>query len=99
MPNAHSAPAAVTDASVAHETSGQARYLNVAVDRVVIDTGGLTTASASLAASIDRLALAIEKLSTDSADLGPAEKEVMLDATRLMQIVRAITGSASLTWA
>jgi len=56
------------------------QYMRVNIDRVVIDTEGLVIASGSLADSIDRLALAIQQLSTNSEALSAEEKEILLQA-------------------
>ena len=56
------------------------QFMSVNVDRVVIDTEGLTRASVRLAESIDELALALKKLSTDSEALSEEEKQVLLQA-------------------
>jgi hypothetical protein len=56
------------------------RYLAVNIDRVEINTEGLTIASAKLAESVNRLARAIEQLSTGSASLNAEEKQVLLAA-------------------
>ncbi|MCP4388546.1 MAG: hypothetical protein GY802_09630 [Gammaproteobacteria bacterium] len=50
------------------------------IDRVVIDTEGLVIASGSLADSIDRLALAIQQLSSNSEALSTEDKEILLKA-------------------
>ena len=55
-------------------------YLSINVDRVVVDSAGLAAASASLAGSIDRLGLAIEQLSVDSAALDDEQRQILLDA-------------------
>lgn len=54
--------------------------VSISIDRVVIDTEGLTRASARLAESIDRLALGLQQLSTDSEALDAEEKQVLLQA-------------------
>jgi len=61
------------------------QYLSVTVDRVEVDTAGLASASAVLAASIERLAIAIEQSSGESAALSDAEKQILLDAVRSAQ--------------
>jgi hypothetical protein len=73
--------AAASDADAAAAESARSQeYLSVSVDRVVVDTAGLATASVSLAGSIDRLALAIDQLSADSAALDDEQKKILLDA-------------------
>jgi len=47
---------------------------------VVVDTAGLAAASATLAGSVDRLALAIGQLSQDSSDLTEEQKQILLKA-------------------
>ncbi len=59
-----------------------AEYLNVNVERVVVDSSGLASASATLAGSVDRLALAIGQLSGDNADLSDEEKRILLEAVQ-----------------
>ncbi len=56
------------------------QYLEISVDKVVINTNGLVSASNTLADSIDALARAIVKLSADGAALTPQEREAMLGA-------------------
>ena len=74
------APAAVAETPPIGATSQSTEYLRIDVDRVVVDTAGLATASATLAESVDRLAAAIGQLSADDVDLSEAEKQVLLDA-------------------
>jgi Tfp pilus assembly protein PilO len=50
-----------------------------------VSTAGLANASATLATSIDRLALSISKLSEGGADLSDEEKKVLLDAVQSVQ--------------
>lgn len=70
------APAVAADEPVTQKR----QFMSVNVDRVVIDTEGLTRASVRLAESIDELALALNKLSTDSEALSEEEKQVLLQA-------------------
>ncbi len=56
------------------------QYMRVNIDRIVIDTEGVVIASGKLANSIDRLALAIQQLSTNSEALSEEEKEILLKA-------------------
>ena len=70
------APAIAADEPVTQKR----QFMSVNVDRVVIDTEGLTRASVRLAESIDELALALNKLSTDSEALSEEEKQVLLQA-------------------
>lgn len=74
------APAAVAESPPIRATSQSTGYLRIDVDRVVVDTAGLATASATLAESVDRLAAAIGQLSADDVDLSETEKQVLLDA-------------------
>ena len=70
-------------------------FLSVNVERVEVNTAGLANASATLAASIDRLALSIGKLSEGGADLSDDEKKVLLDAVKSVeQASTALTGLA-----
>jgi hypothetical protein len=68
---------AVESGTVAAEA---AEYVQINVDRVVVDTVGLETASTKLAGSVDRLALAIGQLSADDVDLSDADRQILLDA-------------------
>jgi len=74
----HAAMAA--DDAAADETNATPQYMRVNIDRVVIDTEGLVIASGSLADSIDRLALAIQQLSSNSEALSAEDKELLLKA-------------------
>lgn len=78
MVNVHAAPAA--DDAAADATNATQQYMRVNIDRVVIDTEGLVIASGSLAGSIDRLALAIQQLSSNSEALSAEDKEILLKA-------------------
>ena len=62
------------------ESTLSSEYLSISVDRVVVDTAGLAAASATLAGSVDGLALAIGQLSADSAGLNDEQKQILLDA-------------------
>jgi hypothetical protein len=62
------------------ESAQSAQYVSISVDRVVVDTAGLAAASATLAGSVDRLALAIGQLSEDSSDLTDEQKQILLQA-------------------
>jgi hypothetical protein len=66
--------------SVTDESAPAAGYVSISVDRVVVDTAGLAAASATLAGSVDRLALAIGQLSEGSSDLTDEQKQILLDA-------------------
>ena len=57
-------------------------YLRVDVDRVVIDTQGLIQASSALADSIERLALSIERLGSDSAAFADEDRARMMRAVQ-----------------
>ena len=72
--------AASAESPVVDETARPSEYLSISVDRVVVDTAGLATASATLAGSIDRLGLAIAQLSADSAELDDEQRQILLDA-------------------
>lgn len=61
-------------------TTESPQYMRVNIDRIVIDTEGVVIASGKLANSIDRLALAIKQLSTNSEALSEEEKEILLKA-------------------
>jgi len=78
--HAEIAPAAVANSPPIGATSQSTEYLRIDVDRVVVDSAGLATASTTLAESVDRLAAAIGQLSADDVDLSDAEKQVLLDA-------------------
>ena len=64
------------------DTPAAPDLVGVHVERVVIDTAGLAAASQTLAGSVDRLALAIERLSTGDANLSETQKESVLAAVR-----------------
>ncbi|MDC1286362.1 hypothetical protein N8198_00595 [Gammaproteobacteria bacterium] len=68
-----------TDSSV-DEAAQSAQYVSISVDRVVVDTAGLAAASATLAGSVDRLALAIGEMSADSSNLSDEQRQILLDA-------------------
>ncbi len=72
--------AIAADETVDESTATQ--YLSLSIDRVVIETEGVTQASNRLADSVDRLALALQQLSTRSDALDAADKQVLLDAIR-----------------
>jgi hypothetical protein len=72
--------AAATESPAVTNAARPVEYLSINVDRVVVDSAGLAAASASLAGSIDRLGLAIEQLSTDSAALDDEQRKILLDA-------------------
>jgi len=72
--------AATTESPLVADAARPVEYLSINVDRVVVDSAGLAAASASLAGSIDRLGLAIEQLSTDSAALDDEQRKILLDA-------------------
>jgi hypothetical protein len=55
-------------------------FLSVNVDRVEVDIVGLDSASVTLAASIDRLALALEQLSRSKKVFSAEERQILLDA-------------------
>jgi len=55
-------------------------YLSINVDRVVVDTAGLASASERLSASVDRLAQAIGAISAGDADLSDEQKRELVDA-------------------
>jgi hypothetical protein len=57
-------------------------YMQVSVDRIVVDTAGLTSVSQTLALSIDRLAHSIERISADGAGLSLEERKTLLDAAK-----------------
>lgn len=56
------------------------RFLSVGIDNVTIETEGLTRASLRLAESVDRLALALQQLSSGSEALSEADRRVLLKA-------------------
>ena len=72
--------AASSDNPTVAEFAQSAEYLSISVDRVEVDSAGLAAASATLAGSVDRLALAIGQLSEDSSDLSDEQKQILLDA-------------------
>ena len=72
--------AAAAESLVVDDSARPAEYLSINVERVVVDSAGLAAASASLAGSIDRLGLAIEQLSADSAALDDEQRQILLDA-------------------
>ena len=59
-----------------------AEYLNLSIDRVVVETAGLATAAASLSESVDRLGLAIGQLSENSAAFSGEDREILLRAVQ-----------------
>jgi hypothetical protein len=76
--------ASSADSSV-DESAQSAEYVNISVDRVVVDTAGLAAASVTLAGSVDRLALAIGQLSEEGSDLSDEQKQIVLDAVTSAQ--------------
>jgi hypothetical protein len=84
---------ALSGVAVAAEEPEQSRdFLNVNIDRVVIDSDELATASTTLAASIDHLALAIEHLSAADESLNEAQRQTLVSA-----VASAETASIALT--
>lgn len=84
--------AASSDNSTVAESTQSAQYVSISVDRVVVDTAGLAAASATLAGSVDRLALAIGQLSEGSSDLTDEQKQILLEAvTSVHQASVALT--------
>jgi hypothetical protein len=91
---------AVSDENASVEP--MADFLSVNVDRVVIDTAGLATASETLAASVDGLAHAISQLSAENTNLTEEQKQILLDAVQsvdkasvaLTELSRQLPGSA-----
>ena len=77
--------AATTADSATDESAQSAGYVSISIDRVVVDTAELATASATLAGSVDQLALAIGQLSADSEELSDEQKKIMLDAVASAQ--------------
>ena len=82
--------------------AGERQFVSLNIDRVVIETEGLTAASVRLADSIEQLALALRQLSTDSEALSEAERQALLDAVRgveqastaLARLADALPGTA-----
>jgi len=72
--------------STVDDSVQSAEYVSISVDRVVVDTAGLAAASATLAGSVDRLALAIGQLSEGSSDLTDEQKQILLDAVTSAQL-------------
>ena len=72
--------AVAAESPLIEDSARPAEYLSINVERVVVDSAGLAAASASLAGSIDRLGLAIEQLSADSAELDDEQRKILLDA-------------------
>jgi hypothetical protein len=72
--------AAAAESPLVEDSARPSEYLSINIDRVVVDSAGLATAAASLAGSIDRLGLAIEQLSADSAALDDEQRQILLDA-------------------
>ena len=58
------------------------QYLGVSVDNVVFDSGGLVQASQSLSDSITLLAIAMDRLSTDGAELSDSERQQLMEAVK-----------------
>ncbi|MCP4767894.1 MAG: hypothetical protein GY875_16695 [Gammaproteobacteria bacterium] len=77
--------ATATSAESSGDGTIEPRYLSVNVDRVEVDTAGLASAATTLAASIDRLALAMDQPAGDSEGLSDEEKQIRLDAVRSAQ--------------
>ena len=69
-----------------------AGYLSVSIDRVVVDSAGLAAASATLAASIDRFALAVREMAADGGAISEEDKKMLLRAVQ-----SAATASDALT--
>ncbi|MDH3387669.1 MAG: hypothetical protein OEN02_07155 [Gammaproteobacteria bacterium] len=69
-------------APLADEAGVRSSYMQVSVDRIVVDTAGLASASQTLALSIDRLAHSIERISADGAGLNLEERKTLLDAAK-----------------
>ena len=80
--NFYSAFAIGAETVAAGGISETPQYMRINIDRVVIDTEGLAIASGKLASSIDRLALALQQLSTNSTALNTEEKEILLNAVK-----------------
>ena len=59
-----------------------AEYLNLRIDRVVVETAGLATAAATLAGSVDRLGLAIGQLSENSPAFSDEDRKILLHAAQ-----------------
>ena len=72
--------AVAAESPLVEDSARPAEYLSINVERVVVDSAGLAAASESLAGSIDRLGLAIEQLSADSAELDDEQRKILLDA-------------------
>ena len=74
-------PSAVVAATLS-EGGSSSDYLGVRVDRVVIDTSGLASASTTLAGSVDRLALAISQLSVENTNLTSEQQQALMQAVQ-----------------
>ncbi len=77
-------PSAVVAATLseAGPSSSSSDYLSVRVDRVVIDTSGLASASTTLAGSVDSLALAISQLSVENTNLTNEQIQTLMQAVQ-----------------
>ena len=99
---AATASAAPDDIPVPAAGERPAEYLNLSVDRVVVDSDGLAMAAATLAGSVDRLGLAIAQLSENSASFSDEDREILLRAvqsvgeasTALTQLARQLPQTA-----
>lgn len=68
--------------TAAAEGDQSQQYLGVNIDRIVINTEGLTQASSKLAESVNNLAQAIGRLSTNNSSLSAEEKQILLSAIK-----------------
>ncbi len=74
-------PVAASDSNVQAPLLERGGYVELRVDRIEVDTAGLTSAAAQLAGSIDRLAVSID---------GLAQSEQALSETEKADLVRAV---------
>lgn len=65
-----------------NDPSSRTGYVDVNIDKIVVNTRGLESASATLAKAIDELALAIRSLASDDNTLTDTEKETLLSAVK-----------------
>lgn len=86
------------DAAVSNEigtVGASSDYLSIKVDSVVIDTSGLASASATLAGSVDRLALAISQLSAQNTNLTSEQKQILMHAVKSVDEASAALSTLS----
>lgn len=79
------APVAANASSPEASVPGRGGYVEFRVDRIEVDTAGLTGAAAQLAGSIDRLAVSIDGLAQSEHALSEAEKADLVRAVQSVE--------------